>query len=97
MRRFITAEEAEKLLPDDKNIHTFYQVGNTLLGADWDRTEIIKEFKQRDRIEIAGEEARSMGHGLAVYNRNAKKMSEILFVETDMEKLDIFDPGGKVK
>ena len=91
MRRFITPEEAEALLPDGNEVHTFYQMGNTLVGADWDKTEIIEELSRNDRIEIVGEEARSMGHGLAVYNHDTKWQSDVLFVETDTDKLKPID------
>ena len=93
MRRFITPDEAEALLPDGNEVHTFYQMGNALMGADWDKSEIIEELSKKDRIEIAGGEARSMGHGLAIYNHDTKWQSEVLFVETDMDKLNAFDKG----
>lgn len=91
-RRYVTPEEAEKLLPDKENIHTFYNMPFGLLGADWDRQEVVEKFKKSDKIEIAGPCARNIGHGLAVYNDNIKWQSEVLFIETDKEKLDIFDP-----
>lgn len=48
MRRFITPEEAEALLPDGNEVHTFYQMGNALMGADWDKSEIIEELSKKD-------------------------------------------------
>lgn len=33
-----------------------------------------------------------MGHGLAVYRNDAKWQSDILFIETDENKLNAFDP-----
>lgn len=91
-KRFITAKEAESLLPDKDKIHTFYNMPFGLLGADWDREEIIEALTKEDTIEITGETARSMSHGLAVYSKNITRQSQILFVETDKEKLDAFDP-----
>ena len=44
-----------------------------------------------DTIELTGETARRMNHGLAAYNKNAKQ-SDVLFIETDKEKIDRFDP-----
>lgn len=90
-RRFITADEAIALLPEKEYIHTFYNTPPVLCGADWDKQEIIDKLKAADKIEIAGETARSMDHGLAVYNNDTKMQSEVLFVETDPEKLDAFD------
>ena len=95
MRRYITADEAINLLPDKNEIHTFINTPRTLLGADWSREDVIERLHTADKIEIAGEQARSMGHGLAVYDDSAKYQSDILFVETDKDKLDKFDKPGK--
>ena len=91
-KRFITSKQAIKLLPDKDQIHTFYNMPFGLLGADWSKEDIIEELNKSDKIEITGECARSMNHGLAVYNDDAILQSDILFVETDKEKLDKFDP-----
>ena len=90
-RRYITADEAIALLPEKEYIHTFYNTPHILCGADWDKQEVIDKLKAADKIEIAGEMARNMDHGLAVYNNDIKMQSEVLFVETDSEKLDAFD------
>lgn len=97
MRKFITVEEAVDLLPEGDYIHTFFNMPFGLLGADWSREDVIDKFKTSDKIELTGEQARSLGHGLAVYNNDTKKQSEILFVETDMKKLLSFDPEGEKK
>lgn len=95
MRKTITADVAIELLPDSDNIHTFINMPLGLVGADWSKEEIIDKLKRSDTIEITGECARRMDHGLAVYNKDAEWQSDILFVETDKEKLDKFDPPGK--
>lgn len=91
-RRFITADEAIALLPDAELIHTFYNTPPVLCGADWDRQEVIDLLKSADNIEITGEHARSVNHGLAAYSNDAKWQSEILFIQTDAKKLLEFDP-----
>ena len=90
-KKYLTAEQAIELLPDDEFIHTFYNESFGLLGADWERTEIIKKLKSSQRIELTGENARKMGHGIAAYNEGAEH-SDILFIETDEAKLNTFDP-----
>lgn len=97
MRKFITVEEAINLLPDSDYVHTFFNVPFGLLGADWSREDVIDKFKTSDKIELTGEQARGLGHGLAVYNNDTKKQSEILFVETDIKKLISFDPDKEVE
>ena len=89
-RKFITVDEAIGLLPDNDNIHTFYNLPIGLVGADWSKKDIIDKLKKVDTIELTGEVARSINHGLAAYNKNAKQ-SDVLFIETDKEKIDKFD------
>lgn len=91
VRKIITADEAISLLPDNDNIHTFYNLPIGLVGADWSKEDIIDKLKKVDTIELTGETARRMNHGLAAYNKNAKQ-SDVLFIETDKEKIDRFDP-----
>jgi len=91
-RRFITPEQAQELLPNKNEVHTFYNMPFGLIGADWSKKDVLDKLKKADKIEITGETARSMNHGLAVYDDIAKWQSDILFVETDKEKLDKFDP-----
>lgn len=62
MRRYITADEAIKLLPEGDTIHTFVNIPMGLIGADWDRQEVIEKLRGSDKIEITGEQARSLGH-----------------------------------
>ena len=91
-KKFISADEAIAILPEGEYIHTFRESGLALIGADWLREEIIELIRKSDCLELTGEGARSMGHGLAIYDHDAKMQSDILFVETDMEKLQALDP-----
>lgn len=89
-KRKITKKEAVNLLNDGNRIHTFRNSmsGLALLGADFDRTElilIIEEYK--NTLEIAGEQARNMKHALLL-----KDDTGYLFIETNEKKLNIFDP-----
>lgn len=91
-RRILTVEEAISLLPDGESVHTFINGGFGLMGADWNREEIIDRIRGAERREITGPMARGMGHGLVLYPTNAKYQSDLLFVETDKARLDEFDP-----
>lgn len=97
MRKFIAVDEAINLLPDGDYIHTFSNLPFGLLGVDCSREDVIDKFKTSDKIELTGEQARGLGHGLAAYNNDIKKQSEILFVETDIKKLLSFDPDEEVE
>lgn len=92
MKKYLSAEQAISLLPEGDEIHTFYNMPFGVLGADWSRQKVIDKLKESDKIEITGEMARSMKHGIAVYNDDTKRQSDVLFIETDENKLDAFDP-----
>ena len=86
MKYFLTYEQAEELLPEGETVHTFYNNGPILAGADWGRDEIIDKLKKSDHIELTGESARGMGHGMCAYNEGAT-LSDVLFIETDEKKV----------
>ena len=84
---FLTAEQAESILVDGDNIHTFRSSTFTLIGADWSRKEIIKAIIQAhirgaDNLEIGGEQCKRMGHSLVIWTSD----NNPLFVECDKVK-----------
>lgn len=83
MRTYITTEQAISVLPDGNTVHTFYNPGFGLVGADWSKEDITDKLRRSDIIELTGPAACGMGHGMCVYNKNTKWQSDILFVETD--------------
>ena len=92
-KKYITYEEAVSLLPDGEYVHTFYNAGVGLIGADWSKEEILDKLRKSDVIELTGNQARSMGHGMCAYNNDTKWHSEILFIETDAGRLEKMDGG----
>lgn len=87
-KRLITPNEAIGLLNEGDDIHTFRNPSGIMLGCDWSRESIIKSLKKNhDKIELGGEGCRSMKHGLIVWDDGSP-----LFIETDEEKLNVFDP-----
>ena len=67
-RIFLTVEQAESVLPDGDSIHTFFNPGFGLIGADWSRENIRNRLLLANRIEICGDNAKRMGHGICAYN-----------------------------
>ena len=61
----LTTEQALSMLGDDDSIHTFRAVGPCLVGADWDRAELVEAI-QKNRCEIGGEMCKRTNHGLVV-------------------------------
>lgn len=83
MKQYVTAEQAISVLPDGDAVHTFYNPGFGLVGADWSRDDILDKLRSSDIIELTGPGARGIGHGICAYNKDAKYQSDILFIETD--------------
>src|SRR5690606_36542527 len=77
LRVSLTVDQALEMLPEGEAVHTFRNGGLGLFGADWGRPEIIDALRSAERIELAGEVATSMGHGIAVLHGGSW-----LFIET---------------
>jgi len=92
---FLTAEEAMSVLPEKQDIHTFINVAFSLVGADIDKSELEYKLMKADYIEVCGEQARSLGHGICFYNKSALYQSDVIFVETDEEKLKALESEGE--
>ncbi|CDC05041.1 putative uncharacterized protein [[Clostridium] leptum CAG:27] len=80
---YITAEQAISVLPDGDSVHTFYNPGFGLVGADWSKPDIVGKLYSSDIIELTGPGARGMSHGICAYSKGAKFQGDILFIETD--------------
>jgi hypothetical protein len=76
-RVVVLPNAAIAMIPDQEMIHTFRNPGiGMLVGADWDRQELIKLIKN-SKVELSGPEAASMKHGLVL-----KDEYGYLFIET---------------
>ena len=93
MKKYLTKEEAISVLPQGESIHTFYNTGFGLVGADWSREDIIDKIQKSDIIELTGALARGMNHGICAYDKDSKYLSDVLFIETDESKLSVIDKG----
>ena len=62
----LTTEEALSMLPDGDSIHTFRSNHMCLIGADYERVELIKKIKE-NQCEIGGDQCQKMNHGLVVW------------------------------
>jgi hypothetical protein len=74
----ISLEDALLQLPASEYVHTFRNPnGSLLLGADWNRTELIEAMGKAKEILVTGENAQRINHGLAIEYGGA-----MLFIET---------------
>lgn len=87
MKTYITIEQAISVLPDGDFVHTFYNTGFGLVGADWSRYDILDKLRSCDIIELTGPAARGMGHGICAYDKDVIHQSDILFIETNEDRL----------
>lgn len=87
MKKYITKEQAMYILPDGDSVHTFINSGIGLCGAAWDRESILEKIQKSDILELTGGIAKGMGHGLCSYNKDTVKLGDVLFIETDMKRL----------
>ena len=87
MKTYITIEQAISVLPDGDFVHTFYNTGFGLVGADWSRDDILDKLRSCDIIELTGPAARGMGHGIGAYDKDVIYQSDILFIETNEDRL----------
>ena len=70
-------DEAITYLAPKGRIHTLMNPNGTLLGADWRREQVLSLLKSAERIDITGEMAQRMKHGLAVDDGG-----RVVFIET---------------
>lgn len=73
----LSYDEAVALLPDGDQIHTFLDGGIALIGADWDRADVLALLERTDRREVTGPAAQAMHHGLAAFRGGVP-----VFIET---------------
>jgi len=71
----LETDKAIEMLPDGETVHTFRNPGGMLIGADWDKKEVVAAITKFG-AEFAGEQAKAMGHALAIND------GAWLFVET---------------
>ena len=77
-KTYLTLDDAIKLLPEGDEIHTFFNPhGGMLIGADWNRKDIIEAIKI-GCPQLAGEQSKVMKHGLVI----TRPDGEFLFIKT---------------
>ena len=57
----LSYDEAVALLPEGERIHTILDSGIALLGADWDRDQVLGLLRTTDRREVTGQPRRRWG------------------------------------
>ena len=90
---WVSKEEAKALVikRPDKMVHTFYNPGFGLIGADHEYDSVMNDIDDAEECNITGEQAQAMGHGLAVIPKGCTKQSDILFVETTKMNQEIIE------
>jgi len=73
-RVFLEYCEALELLPKGEDIHVFMNPGGILIGADWGRDSVLTLLGKAAEIEVAGEMAQRMGHGLTCVDHDGRRI-----------------------
>lgn len=77
-RIFINYDQALALLPDGETIHTVLNpIASVLIGADWSRESVLELLRTSPQIEMTGEMAQKINHGIAAVRGN-----DYVFIET---------------
>ena len=82
----LSFDEAIKLIPDREEIHTFRNPGGMLLGADWDRAKLLDAMRKSPAIQVSGETAQRMGHGLVIEDDGLLFIEAANYDQTEAEK-----------
>lgn len=88
---FVTAEEAEKLIPRRRRIHTFIRIFGWM-GASVERDKLLEAFQAAKYVEVS-QDAACFDHYLAV-----KIDGMVTYVETNLKaltKLGLLPPQRK--
>ena len=80
---FVTAEEAEKLIPRRRSIHTFIRIFGWQ-GANVDRDSLLAAFRAAGKVEVS-QDAACFEHYLAV-----KIDGMTTYIETNLKALAKF-------
>lgn len=89
---YLNSDEAVSVLPDGDTIHTFLNpLAGAMLGADWDRSEVVEAITKSPCIHLTGPMARSMKHGLAI-----EQGDRYVFIETDEQRLVELEEKAKI-
>jgi hypothetical protein len=77
-RVILTRKNADAFLKPGDYVHTFMQAnapGLVLIGADWGREEILA-LADQGKVELAGETATRMKHGIVAFTDNGQVFCE---------------------
>lgn len=62
----LTYEQAVAMLPDGEQVHAILDGDIALIGADWDRADVLALLRD-GRPEVSGQQAAASGHGMVAF------------------------------
>lgn len=63
----LSLERAEAMIAPGERVHTLRSTGQGLfIGAEWLRADLLAAMREAPALDLSGEVATAMGHGLAV-------------------------------
>ena len=86
----LTPEQLDAMMPPGEEVHTFMQAGYAILGAHWNRKEIL-DAARKNGAELSGDAATKMRHGAVTWDDEKRAV----FIETaPNEKGEPLPPDG---
>jgi len=73
----LTPEQLDAMMLPGEEVHTFMQAGSVILGAHWNRKEIL-DAARKNGAELSGETATKMLHGAVTWDDEKR----VVFIET---------------
>lgn len=95
-KQLITAQQAMGALNFRRRfVHTFVQAGPLLIGANWGKSAVKAEMERALHIEIAGGNARGMGHAIVIVRPEPQPPVFLEHDEKRLVKLEQEEKGKK--
>lgn len=82
----ITVDEAVSLFKSPKSAHSINVIGCSIMGFEWSIPGATIKLEECTDLQIAGDTARGMGHGIAATEPDG----QFIFFEHDEAKLTAF-------
>jgi len=73
----LTVEAAKALLLPGEEIHVFLNPSpGVMVGADWDRAQILELLEKAETLRIGGPQCVGLGHGLVAFHEGRNHFIE---------------------
>jgi hypothetical protein len=86
LKIFLTVDEAVSLFKSQDSAHSINVIGPMIMGFEWSIPGVRKKLAECTDLQVAGDTARGMGHGIAATEPDG----QFIFFEHDEDALTAF-------